>query len=158
MMAAMEQTAFVAQRAGVWGAAAAVFGFTAINTLGAPDAGGRLFWGVLTAGAGVLLVRALNVRAVVELDHLRIHGMARTRTYHWDELLEVELEPLHRPFPLASVAPYVALAVRLRDGRSRRFEDIAVPERDRAQLAPMIRAIADRIDRAPIAAVDEPGP
>ena len=138
----MKPTKFRVRRLFGWLPAAFFFALCVTVLAAASDLGTRLFYIPMTLLTGLWLVRSRRVSVQTTEDGLTVRGSLRTRRFARSDVTEAELVPMRTRSPFASRWPYVALSLRLRDGRTLRFEDVSAG----ASRASTISAIVDHIN------------
>lgn len=140
----MTPTTFRVRRLFGWLPAAFFFALSAIVLAGTPNVGTRVFYVGMTLLTGVWLVRCWRVAVEITESGVTVRGSLRTSRFPWSDIVEATLAPMKSASPLSRRWPYVALALRLHDGRARRFDDISAALARKASIS----AIVDHINGA----------
>jgi Bacterial PH domain len=142
MLETVTPKTFRVRRLGLWLPAALFFGLSVIVFAGAPSLGTRLFYAVMTGLTGAWLLRSSHVSVATNESGVTVRGMLRTRRFPWTTIDGASLVSMRTASPFASHWPYVALALRLSDGRMRRFDEVS----SSASKQSVVSAIVEHIN------------
>jgi hypothetical protein len=137
----MTPTTFRVRRLGSWLPAGVFFTLLALALLGAPKLSEKLPLVPLTLVSAIWLVRCRRVLVQTTEEEVMVRTATWTHRYRWNDVVEAKLVRMPTASPFAARLPYVALGLRLRDGRLRTFEDISAAAARQSSISVIVEHI-----------------